>query len=192
MQLSYQTNRLLLRVLNEDSAPLVLNFYQKNRHVFFPFEPLQPEKFYTLAYQEAALKAETQLFLRASSLRYYVFERSNENHIIGTICFSHILHAPYNSCKVGYRLDIDAQKKGYAYEALSFLLPLIFTDQRLYRVEADIMPENEASIQLIERLGFFKEGLARSNCEISGVRKDHLRYSLLASDEKPYRFTNQN
>lgn len=192
MLLEYTTNRLLLRVLDETYAKPVLDFYQRNRDIFHPYEPLVSENFYTLAYQEAALKAEFTLFLRASSLRYYLFDITDQTTIIGTICLYHILSTPYNSCKLGYRLDKQAQKSGYAYEALSYLLPYFFKEYKLRRIEAEIMPENKDSLLLIERLGFSYEGISRSCCEIAGERKDHFRYSLISSDLMPYSPTPQN
>jgi len=188
----YITNRLIMRILNEESANKVLDFHLENRDTFSPFEPLQPAEFYTLTYQEAALKAETRLLLRASSLRYYLFDLSDDTRILGTICFYHMLPSPYNSCKLGYRIHKMAQKKGYAYEALSYLLPLVFTELGLHRIEADILPENKDSLQLIERLGFTYEGISRSSCEISGVRRDHLHYTLTSFDQMPYSPTPQN
>lgn len=188
----YTTNRLLLRILDESYAPLVLQFYKKNIDTFRPFEPSVSEKFYTIAYQEAALKAETLLFLRASSLRYYLFDKNAPDTVLGTICFYQVQSTPYNSCKLGYRLDKDAQKNGYAYEALSYILPYLFRELKLQRMEAEILPDNKASLLLIERLGFSYEGISRSSCEIAGERRDHLRYSLVSSDFMPYSPTLQN
>lgn len=185
MLLSYDTKRLSLKLLNESHAPLVLEFYQKNKAYFNPYEPLQPSGFYTIAYQEAALRADNLLFLRASSLRYYLFEKNNDNHIIGTVCFYHIYHHPYATCKLGYRLDKRFQKKGYAYEALCYLIPIIFNEQKIDRLEADILPRNAASIHFITKLGFTNEGIVRSSCEIAGKREDHLRFSLLSTDPLP-------
>ncbi|WP_066713608.1 GNAT family N-acetyltransferase [Clostridium sp. Marseille-P299] len=185
MQFIYNTQRLTLKLLNESAAPMVLDFYNKNKAFFSPYEPLQSTEFYTIAYQEAALKADNLLFLRASSLRYYLFEKGNENHIIGTICFYHIYHLPYATCKIGYRLDKDSIKKGYAYEALSYLIPILFHELNIDRIEADILPSNTASIQFITKLGFTYEGISRNSCEIAGKRENHLRFSLLSNDPLP-------
>lgn len=182
MRLIYQTERLTIQLLNEDSASLVLEFYQRNKEIFEPWEPLCPKEFYTLAYQEAALKAEFQLFLRANSIRYYIFERTNDHRIVGTLSFYHILYSPYNSCKLGYRLDKDNHGKGYAFEAISYLLPLLFKEQKLHRIEAEIMENNVPSLKLINRLGFTFEGFTREGCEIFGTPTDFLRYSLLSHD----------
>ena len=44
----------------------------------------------------------------------------------------------------------------------------------LHRVEANIMPRNQASLRVAEKCGFQPEGLARRYLCINGVWEDHL------------------
>ena len=44
-------------------------------------------------------------------------------------------------------------------EALSAILKFGFDELELNRIEAVVLPENTASIQMLEKLGFRKEGL---------------------------------
>ena len=57
-----------------------------------------------------------------------------------------------------------------------------FATLRLHRIEASCLPHNEASMQLLERSGFTREGYARAYLRINGVWQDHLLYGLLESD----------
>ncbi|MBE5960403.1 MAG: GNAT family N-acetyltransferase [Lachnospiraceae bacterium] len=182
MKFQYITDRLILQVLDEMAAPLVLHFYETNKDCFDEWEPMRPASFYTVGYQRNVLEAEKKLFFTSSSVRYYLFEKTSPDKIIGSICFYQILKSPYNSCNLGYKIDTAHQHKGYAYEALSALIPEVFQTLRLYRIQADIMPKNTASIHLITRLGFTEEGLMRGCYEIHGTRTDHTRYALLATD----------
>lgn len=192
MQTTYLTERLSLHILEENSASMVLEFYKRNHPYFQPYAPELPNEFFTISYQEAALKAEYQLYLKSSSLRYYIFEADREDHVIGTVCFCHITGSPYNSCKLGYRIDRQYWKRGYAYETLSFLIPLIIKNQKIHRIELEIMPENTASVHLADCLGFSFEGIARDCCEISGKRESHFRYSLLSTDPMPKPYCSKN
>lgn len=179
MEHFYTTKHLILRVLDESAAPMVLIFYQNNQSIFEPWEPTKPPRFYTLSYQASLLAAERNMKSRSQSIRYFLFETDNPHEIIGCVNFYHILRFPECSCKLGYKLAATAQHKGYAYEAISFLLPLIMEQYNLHRMEADIMPSNEASIALIKRLRFHYEGLSHQYCEIQGERRDHYRFSYL-------------
>lgn len=62
-----------------------------------------------------------------------------------------------------------------------------FTSLRLHRIEAACLPHNEASIKLLERNGFKKEGLARAYLRINGLWQDHFLYALLETDPLPLR-----
>ena len=185
MERFYTTKRLLLRCVDQNYAQQVLSFYIANKHVLEPWEPTRAINFYTLSYQAASLAAERSLASRHQAIRYYLFEREHPEVIIGTVNFFQITHIPGGHCKLGYKLASHAWHKGYAYEAISYLIPLVFHYFSINRIEADIMPGNERSIQLIKRLNFSYEGISRNYCEIEGVLQDHQRYSLLSTDPMP-------
>lgn len=179
MQSIYSTEHLYIKNLGPFSAKNVLTFYWDNRNYFEPWDQTRFHYFYTVKYQRQVLSAEQRLLQRGSSNRFYLFEKSRPNHIIGSIHFYEIQGSPVNSCKLGYKLAADATHKNYAYEALSFLIPLICNHYHLYRIEAYIMPSNTRSIALIQRLNFHLEGQLKSYCEIHGQRETHNLYTLL-------------
>lgn len=179
MQFHYETDRLHLLICNEEYAPALLSFMTKNREFFAPYEPHRDDTFYTEAFQAQVLRAEFQAMLRQTYLRFYLVLKDNPGQIIGTVSFSNISRTEDKSCRVGYKLDKQYTGKGYAAEALTFLLPLVHKELHIHRMEADILLENTPSLRLIERLGFTYEGVARSSHEIGGVWRDHLRYSYI-------------
>lgn len=179
MLFTYQTDRLILSVLNEKHAASVRQFYEENRAFFAPFEPAYPENFFTTEYQAFLLHAYFQQFIKSEGLRYYLFEKASPERVIGCIAFSHIRLGEERSCFASYKLAEAMQHKGYATEALRFLLQLLSMEFSIHRVEADILPDNVSSIRLAERLGFALEGIARSSHRIQGVWKDHARYALV-------------
>ena len=83
---------------------------------------------------------------------------------------------------LAYWLLPEFQGEGYASEALSLLLRTAFRDQRLHRVQADVLATNESSRGLLESLGFREEGRFRENQFQDGAYIDVLRYGLLASE----------
>jgi ribosomal-protein-alanine N-acetyltransferase len=62
-----------------------------------------------------------------------------------------------------------------------------FATLRLHRLEASCLPHNEASMKLLEQMGFTREGYARAYLRINGVWQDHLLYGLLETDPVPVR-----
>jgi ribosomal-protein-alanine N-acetyltransferase len=59
-----------------------------------------------------------------------------------------------------------------------------FRTLRLHRLEANIQPGNLASIALVRRLGFRREGLSRRYLKIGGRWRDHERWAILAEEWK--------
>jgi [ribosomal protein S5]-alanine N-acetyltransferase len=53
-----------------------------------------------------------------------------------------------------------------------------FYTLNLHRVEANIQPENIASIGLVKRMSFAKEGFSRRYLYINGDWRDHERWAL--------------
>lgn len=173
------TNRLVLTPLTEEAAPLVLAFYQSNINTFEPWEPTRADQFYTLAYQKASLSVEQQQIAKGKLLRYWVFLKDDPDQIIGSICFQNILMGPFRSCSIGYKLSLDYQQQGYAYEAVSATLDYLFDILRFHRIEAYVLTYNMPSIRLLQKLNFDYEGISYSYANINGKWQDHNRFSYI-------------
>ena len=179
MNLIYETDRLILKVLRPDAAKKVLCFYLDNKELFEKYEALRPDNFYTLKYQKSVLLCEYNLTVQLSAVRFYVFLKNDPDHIIGTVCFRDITRSIYDSCEVGYKFDERFWHHGYATEALIEGIDIMFGDLGLHRITACVMPENTPSIRLLESLYFKREGLLRQNARINGKWTDHYLYSLI-------------
>ena len=177
--MEYQTDRLILRVLTSDYAEDVCDFLSTNSSVFEKYEPALPANYYTTDYQALILSSEMKLALKTDLIRYYVFEKSNPNKIIGTVCLHDIRRSFYSCCEIGYKFDQSHWHKGYATEAVIMAVSIAFAALNLHRVFARVLPENTASIRLLERISFVNEGIERQCICINGIWQDHLRFSIL-------------
>jgi ribosomal-protein-alanine N-acetyltransferase len=72
-------------------------------------------------------------------------------------------------------------------EALQLMMRHAFDDLQLHRLEANIQPGNVASLALVKRAGFGREGYSRRYLKIGGRWRDHERWAILAEDWKPRR-----
>lgn len=84
--------------------------------------------------------------------------------------------------EIGYHLAAHAQGKGYMHEALSRFVTYLFDTLRLHRLEAEIDPRNVPSAQVLERLGFQREGLLRERWRVAGEVSDSALYGLLVRE----------
>lgn len=178
MQKVYETERLVLKVLDKTYAPLVLDYYSKNKTFLEQWEPLRSEDFYKKEYHEYQLSNELINIENGNSLRLWIFKKS-ENKIIGSVRFSNIVRGAFLSCHLGYKLDKYEVNKGYITEAIQKGIHIIFNDFGLHRIEANIMTKNKASLRAVEKLGFYNEGLAYKYLKINGKWEDHIHMVLL-------------
>lgn len=74
---------------------------------------------------------------------------------------------------IGYVLDQNHNGKGYTTEAVNLVVNYAFNTLKLHRIEAGVIPHHKASIRVLEKNGFHKEGIARQNVKINGRWEDH-------------------
>jgi len=80
--------------------------------------------------------------------------------LIGS-CGYYGFHPWHMRASIGYELNRTYWRRGIMTEALSAIVTLGFEAVGLHRIQAVVMPENTASIRLLERLGFRTEGTLR-------------------------------
>src|SRR5688572_3395313 len=105
-----------------------------------------------------------------------------DDAIVGSINLSQIFRGGFQNAYLGYQIGADFAGQGYMTEALALMLRHAFVDLKLHRLEANIQPGNLASIALVKRAGFVKEGYSRRYLKICGRWRDHERWAILAED----------
>ena len=108
--------------------------------------------------------------------------RAEDGAVMGSIALSQIFHGGFRSAYVGYQIGEEFARQGYMTEALQLMLRHAFINLKLHRLEANIQPENTASIALVKRAGFVKEGYSRRYLRICGRWRDHERWAILVED----------
>ncbi|BAN97575.1 putative acetyltransferase [Plautia stali symbiont] len=74
------------------------------------------------------------------------------------------------------------QKQGFALEAMSAIVTLLFTQFAKHRLTAMVDTRNIRAINLLEKLNFRREAHYRQNIFFKGMWGDEYLYALLASD----------
>lgn len=182
MKLEYRENNLILKQLNESSTNSVLDFYYRNKDYFDIYEADKPDNFYTTGYIGNLLHAEYNAFAQKKFVRFFAYDQTFPDKIIGTVSFSDIKICPDASktCIIGYKIDHNMQHQGYGYKMLNAALKIMVTDWEMHRIEAYISPNNLPSQRLVDKLGFISEGTAYSYVKLHGIWRDHLRYAYIS------------
>jgi [ribosomal protein S5]-alanine N-acetyltransferase len=106
--------------------------------------------------------------------------RVADGAIVGYFNISQIIRGPLQSAFLGYGGVAEWSGAGYMTAALDLVVERAFTDLALHRIEANIQPANAASIALVERCGFVREGFSERYLKIGGSWRDHARFAIRA------------
>jgi len=174
------TKRLELREARGIDAKEASDYYLRNREFLAPWEPLHGDEFFTSHGQRRLIRADRRGFARGQGLRLWIYCTDAAPQLpIGNIALTNIVRGAFLSCYLGYRLDAKAAGQGYMTEAVQLMVRLAFGRLKLHRVEANVMPRNLASIRVLEKCGFLREGFSPSYLCINGVWEDHYHYVIL-------------
>lgn len=114
---------------------------------------------------------------------YAFFLFTHEDHqLVGSITLSNVRRGVSQTGTVGYWTGLPFVRRGYMQEGLALLLPVLFDQYSLRRIEAACLPENAPSASLLEKVGFIREGRARQYLCINGNWHDHLLFAILTGD----------
>lgn len=83
---------------------------------------------------------------------------------------------------LGYILHPDYRGHGYTTEAVRLLVGHLFESKEIVRVQSECNPLNIASVRVLEKAGFIREGLKRKAVLINGVYMDSAVYSVLRNE----------
>lgn len=84
--------------------------------------------------------------------------------------------------EIGFSLTEAARGRRTMRRALPQVVDLLFARTALERIEARCDLRNEASIRLLEAVGFQREGVLRGYFVLDGERRDNALYALLRED----------
>lgn len=118
------------------------------------------------------------------TLDYVIFDliEKSSNLVIGS-CGFHNWFKDHNRAELGYEVFAKFRNQGYMNEALATILKFGFNQMDLNRIEALVSPTNIASIKVVEKKGFIKEGIIRQHYKVGNEYDDSIMYSLLRDDE---------
>jgi ribosomal-protein-alanine N-acetyltransferase len=154
---------------------------ETSRAFLTPWEPTWPPDDLTRSAFRRRLKryAEDQ---RGDLAYAFLIFRSDDNAMVGGLTLANIRRGVAQAGSIGYWIGAPFVRKGYMTAAVRALIPYGFTTLRLHRLEAACIPDNTASIRLLERTAFKREGYARGYLCINGIWQDHLLYARLKDD----------
>ena len=148
-----ETRNLLLRRIHQADASALFKVLADNEVAEF----YDDDTFTDISQASNQIEAWENGFKNNSCLRWGISHKDG-GFIIGS-CGIYGFHTWNKRASIGYELARSYWRQGIMTEALSAIIDFGFGEIELNRLEAVVMPENTASIKMLEKLGFRKEGL---------------------------------
>ena len=169
-------DRVRLRAVRPDDEPDLLAVFGDADHLrYWSHGPLA-DAAAARRYREGI---ETGLADR--TLFQWVITTPPGDQLVGTVTLCD-WDREHRRAEVGFILHPAHAGRGLGTDAVRTALRFGFCEMDLWRVEADVDPDNGASLRLLERLGFQHEGRLRQRWFTFGTWKDTLLLGLLAAD----------
>ena len=172
-----QGEGVFLRAAQMSDFPQWMALREKSRDFLTPWEPTWPDD----EFSQSAFRYRIRRYrdMREDDLCYPYFIFSGDT-LVGAVTLSNVRRGVAQAGTLGYWIGEPHVRRGYMLKALSLLVPHCFSALGLHRVEAACLPRNEASIGLLEKAGFEREGYAKSYLQIAGKWEDHLLYAKVS------------
>ena len=102
--------------------------------------------------------------------------------LVGELTLSSVQRGPFQSADIGYWVDQAQAGRGYVPEAVAVALAFAFDELELHRIEISIIPRNDRSHRVMQKLDLRAEGVALRYLQIDGVWEDHTRYAMTSEE----------
>jgi [ribosomal protein S5]-alanine N-acetyltransferase len=173
-----------LRAPQMGDFPAWASLREESRAFLTPWEPTWPMDDLTRASFRRRIRRYIQDIREDTAYPFFVF-RTDDNAFLGGITLSNVRRGVTQSASLGYWIGETHARQGLMSASVSAIVPFVFDQLRLHRLEAACLPSNTASIRLLEKVGFTREGFARRYLRINGVWQDHFLYAMLTEDPRP-------
>ena len=172
---------VVLRVPQMSDCAEWTRLRETSREFLTPWEPTWPADDLTRAAFRRRIKRYSED--QRSDLAYALFIfRKHDNVLLGGLTLANVRRGCAQMGSLGYWMGAPYARQGFMTDAVNALIPFAFGALKLHRIEAACIPANVASVRLLEKTGFKREGFARQYLCIDGVWQDHVLYARLEGD----------
>jgi [ribosomal protein S5]-alanine N-acetyltransferase len=178
------TDRLVLRPLRTSDVPEMRRALRRNAIHLRPWSvaPVVGDDPASLASVSRAILQHRRDWKRGHTFVMVMTLRSDSERIVGRVALGAILRGAFQNAYLGYWVDQELQGRGLMTEAVRATTAFALSAAGLHRVQAAVMPNNGASLRVLEKAGYRREGFAERYLCIAGRWEDHVLFATTAED----------
>lgn len=165
-------------------APVMADYAQwaelraLSREHLVPWEPAWSRDDLSKTMYRRRLKAYAGDVRQDQGYSFFIADAMTDT-LLGGITLSNIRRGTAQIASLGYWIGRPYAGQGRMQEAVKTLMPFALRTLRLHRIEAATMLANAASIRVLEKTGFEREGLAKGYLKINGRWEDHILFARI-------------
>lgn len=165
-------NLVSIRELQLTDETAFIAMAQNSQYLHHPWvkAPLTHDEFVTFAQRH-----------QQPTHKSFIVIHSNGD-LVGIFNVSEIVRGCFQSAYLGFYASANYAGKGLMSAGLKLVLRQVFTTLGLHRIEANIQPDNQQSINLVKKNGFKKEGFSPRYLNIDNQWRDHERWAITFED----------
>jgi [ribosomal protein S5]-alanine N-acetyltransferase len=148
---------------------------KESRPFLEPWEPTWDDRDFSRSSYRDRVNQYRNMSDQDQAYAFFIFDEDN-GKLCGAVTISNIRRSIAQMGTLGYWIGERFARRGLMTDALTVLIPYAFSELGLHRLEAACLPRNQASIGLLEKCGFTREGYAPSYLKIAGRWEDHLLF----------------
>lgn len=173
-----RTARTRLKVLGPAEWAVVRQYQLANLEHLAQWEPARSSDYFSEAAIMDRLSQSHASSLAGEAMHFAALDLGT-GLMVAACSFTNVVRGVFQACHIGYSVAYHHQGCGLMHEVTRAAIAYMFEQQDLHRIMAGHMPSNTRSEKLLRRLGFEREGYARSCLKINGVWEDVVLNSLI-------------
>lgn len=179
--LAFTTSRTQVSFIHIGMARALQTYLLVNRARLAPFEPLRTADYFSLEAIHQRIEQQTADQAQQRGVALIITLRESEQ-IIATVNFTNLVFGVFQACHLGFSIDQVYEGQGLMAEVLKAAIEFIRQVYGLHRIMANHLPDNVRSERLLKKLGFEREGFAKSYLKINGEWQDHVLNAYVFAD----------
>ena len=181
------TPRLVLRPPRTGDVTEIRRLLRANHEHLRPWNPAPPpgEDPSSITEVSKSVLRQRRDWKHGTSFVFMVAMRDRPERLVGKIALNGVMRGAMHGAYLGYWMAADQQGKGLCTEGITAVLDFAFGSAGLHRIQAAIMPRNERSLRVIEKLSFRREGYAERYLQIAGKWEDHVLFARTREEHVP-------
>ena len=177
-----QDGATAIRPFQSSDLAALLELRRRNLDFMAPYEPTRSPSFFSRAGQARELDLDDAAWRVGAGFAFAVLDATDDDRLIGRVALGNVVRGPWQNATLGYWVDEAVNSRGHCTRAVALIVRFAFEHAGLHRVQPAIMPRNDRSKRVVEKVGFRLEGRAERYLEIAGVWEDHELFAMTVEE----------